>query len=68
VSFTVDGHDSTDVSTGLRAVGTNTSVSTPSHHHFDGRSQPPMVSASTHAHDSDEDLDRLIEVVRGTSR
>ena len=67
VTFTVDGHESSEISATLRAAGVNTSVTTPSHHRFDGRALPPMVRASTHAYNSDEDLDRLLEVVADVS-
>jgi cysteine desulfurase / selenocysteine lyase len=63
VTFTVEGHESKAVSAALAAAGVNTSVTTPSHHRFDGRPLPPMVRASTHAYNSDEDLDRLLDVV-----
>jgi cysteine desulfurase / selenocysteine lyase len=63
VTFTVDGYESERVSAALAAAHVNTSVTTPSHHHFDGRPLPPMVRASTHAYNSDEDLDRLLGVI-----
>lgn len=65
VTFTVDGRDSADVSAALWAAGVNTSVTTPSHHRFDGRPLPPMVRASAHAYNTDEEVDRLLEVVSG---
>jgi cysteine desulfurase / selenocysteine lyase len=63
VTFTVGSHPSAEVAAALRSAGVNTSVTTPWHHHFDGRPLPPMVRASTHVYNSDEDLDRLIDVV-----
>jgi cysteine desulfurase / selenocysteine lyase len=67
VIFTVAGHDSAAVSAALRAAGVNTSVTTPSHHHFDGRPLPAMVRASTHAYNTNDELDRLLDVVVGLS-
>jgi cysteine desulfurase / selenocysteine lyase len=68
VTFTVDGLDSGAVSAALTEAGVNTSVTTPSHHHFDGRPLPPMVRASAHAYNDDGELDRLLDVVAGLSR
>jgi selenocysteine lyase/cysteine desulfurase len=63
LTFTLEGHESAEVSAALTAARVNTSVTTPAHHHFDGRPLPPMVRASTHAYNSDGDLDRLLDVV-----
>lgn len=63
VTFTVAGHDSVDVKDRLRAAGVNTSTTTPSHAHFDGRDLPALVRASVHYYNTDDELDRLVEAV-----
>ena len=63
VTFTVDGHDSADVKDRLRAAAVNTSTTTPSHAHFDGRDLPALVRASAHYYNTDDELDRLVDVV-----
>lgn len=63
VTFSVDGHDSKQVQRVLHASGVNTSVTTPSHSHFDGRDLPALVRASTHYYNTGDELDRLIDVI-----
>lgn len=63
VTFTIDGHDSATVQARLRDAAINTSTTTPSHAHFDGRGLPAMVRASVHYYNTDEEIDRLLDVV-----
>lgn len=65
VTFTVEGHDALAVQAALHDAGVNTSVTTPSHSHFDGRDLPATVRASAHYYNTDDELDRLVEVVAG---
>ncbi|MGK2930320.1 MAG: aminotransferase class V-fold PLP-dependent enzyme [Acidimicrobiales bacterium] len=68
VTFTVDGHDSKQVQVGLHTAGVNTSVTTPSHSHFDGRGLPALVRASVHYYNTEDELGRLLEVVASLRR
>lgn len=63
VTFTVAGLDSAVVKDRLRSTGVNTSTTTPSHAHFDGRDLPALVRASVHYYNTDDELDRLLDVV-----
>lgn len=63
VTFTVEEHASADVKDRLRAAGVNTSTTTPSHAHFDGRGLPALVRASVHHYNTEDELDRLVAVV-----
>ncbi len=63
VTFTVDGHESAEVKDRLRATGVNTSTTTPSHAQFDGRDLPALVRASVHYYNTDDELDRLVDLV-----
>ena len=63
VTFSVDGHDSVDVKDRLSAAGVNTSTTTASHGHFDGRDLPALVRASVHYYNTEDELDRLVDVV-----
>ena len=63
VTFTVDGHDSQEVHDRLLAAGVNTSTTNPWHQHLDGRPLPSMVRASVHYYNTDDELDRLLDVV-----
>ena len=63
VTFTVDGHGSAAVQDAARASGVNVSVTTPSHSRFDGRDLPPLVRASVHYYNTDDELDRLVGVI-----
>ena len=67
VTFTVDGHDSVGVKDRLRAAGVNTSTTTASHAHFDGRDLGALVRASAHYYNTDDELDRLVDVVCSVS-
>ncbi len=62
-TFTVDGHDSKQVQVELHAAGVNTSVTTPSHSHFDGRGLPALVRASVHYYNTEDELGRLLDVI-----
>lgn len=63
VTFTVGSLESSAVHAALQAAGVNTSVTTPSHSHFDGRGLPAMVRASVHYYNTEDELDRLVDVV-----
>ena len=63
VTFSVDGHDSVDVKDRLSAAGVNTSTTTASHGHFDGRDLPALVRASVHYYNTEDELDRLVDFV-----
>jgi cysteine desulfurase / selenocysteine lyase len=65
VTFTVDGTDSMAVHAALEGAGVNTSVTNPAHGHFDGRGLPGLVRASVHYYNTDDELDRLVDVVAG---
>ena len=65
VTFTADGHDSASVQEAAETAGVNVSVTTPSHSRFDGRDLPPLVRASVHYYNTDDELDRLVGVVAG---
>ncbi|MBP2703799.1 aminotransferase class V-fold PLP-dependent enzyme [Microbispora sp. RL4-1S] len=61
VTFTVAGHDSADVVALLRERGINVSVSRPgsARWDFEARGLPPMVRASVHYYNTEDELDRL---------
>ena len=63
VTFTVEGTDSMAVHAALEAAGVNTSVTNPAHAHYDGRGLPGLVRASVHYYNTDDELDRLVDVV-----
>lgn len=65
VTFTVEGTDSMAVHAALGAAGVNTSVTNPAHGHFDGRGLPGLVRASAHYYNTEDELDRLVDVVAG---
>ncbi|HEU5081893.1 MAG TPA: aminotransferase class V-fold PLP-dependent enzyme [Acidimicrobiales bacterium] len=65
VTFTVEGTDSMVVHAALEAAGVNTSVTNPAHGHFDGRGLPGLVRASVHYYNTEDELDRLVDVVAG---
>ncbi|MDE0801948.1 MAG: aminotransferase class V-fold PLP-dependent enzyme [Acidimicrobiales bacterium] len=65
VTFAVDGHDSVAVKEQLRAARVNTSTTTPSHGHLDGRALPALVRASVHYYNTEDELDRLVDVIVG---
>lgn len=65
VTFTVEGTDSMAVHAALEAAGVNTSVTNPAHGHFDGRGLPGLVRASVHYYNTEDELDRLVDVVAG---
>jgi selenocysteine lyase/cysteine desulfurase len=65
VTFTVDGHDSADVSRELRAGGINTSVSeiASARWDFERRDLTRVVRASAHYYNTEEEIDRLVRAV-----
>ena len=65
VTFTVEGYDSMEVHAVLEGAGVNTSVTNPAHGHYDGRGLPGMVRASVHYYNTEDELDRLIDVIDG---
>lgn len=65
VTFTVDGVAAADVHAALSRAGVNTSTTTPSHTLQDGRQLPATVRASAHYYNTEDELDRLVDVVAG---
>ncbi|OKJ09116.1 aminotransferase class V-fold PLP-dependent enzyme [Kitasatospora sp. CB01950] len=65
VTFTKEGRDAQHLVDGLRAAEVSTSLSRPSGAKFDDRSQKPaeVVRASAHYYNTDEEIDRLLDVV-----
>ena len=63
VTFTVDGHPSQEIHDRLQDAGVNTSTTNPWHQHLDGRPLPSMVRASVHYYNTEDELDRLLDVV-----
>lgn len=63
VTFTVEGQDSVAVHDALQGRGVNTSVTNSGHSHFDGRDLPALVRASVHYYNTEDELDRLLDVV-----
>ncbi|NBB86212.1 MAG: aminotransferase class V-fold PLP-dependent enzyme [Bacteroidetes bacterium] len=66
VTFTVDGHSAAEVQQALRTQHINVSVSPPSSTLLDAtrRSLPPLVRASVHYYNTDEELDVLQQALR----
>nr|WP_198166932.1 aminotransferase class V-fold PLP-dependent enzyme [Microbispora sp. ATCC PTA-5024] len=67
VTFTVDGHESAGVARALSEQGINVSVSWPASARwdFEARGLPPMVRASVHYYNTEEELDRLCAALPG---
>jgi len=67
VTFTHDGVGADDVRRALAAEAVNVSVSSPSSTLLDAlaRGLPPLVRASVHYTTTDDEIDRLVEVVAG---
>jgi selenocysteine lyase/cysteine desulfurase len=65
VTFTKDGRESEEIRRALQARGINVSVSPPSSTLLDtnARSLPPLVRASVHYYNTEEELDRLTAAV-----
>ncbi|WP_199430613.1 aminotransferase class V-fold PLP-dependent enzyme [Qaidamihabitans albus] len=65
VTFTVDGEDSADVQRRLAAAGINTSVASAGSARYDlpARGLPPLVRASVHYYNTEEEIRRLVEEV-----
>ncbi len=63
VTFTVAGHGSMAVHAALQDAGVNTSVTNENHTHFDGRGLPALLRASVHYYNTEDELDRLVDVV-----
>lgn len=61
VTFAVDGHESADVAARLSAQKVNVSVTGPStaRWDFEARKLPPLVRASVHYYNTEDELDRL---------
>lgn len=66
VTFTVDGTDPTDIVTAARTAGVNINASRPTWSRLDAdfAQLAGVVRASPHAYNTDDELDRLIAVVR----
>lgn len=67
VTFSVAGQTAAEMQGRLAEAAVNTSVTTPSHSQFDGRDLPPLVRASVHYYNTDDELDRLVEVVSASA-
>jgi cysteine desulfurase / selenocysteine lyase len=69
VTFTVDGVDSEDLLTSLRAQSINVDISSPefSRLDFEARSLRPMVRASVHYFNTTDEIDRFCETVADSS-
>ncbi|GAA0407439.1 aminotransferase class V-fold PLP-dependent enzyme [Microbispora corallina] len=67
VTFTVDGHESAGVARALSEQAINVSVSWPTSARwdFEARGLPPMVRASVHYYNTEEELDRLCAALPG---
>jgi selenocysteine lyase/cysteine desulfurase len=70
VSFTVDGVPSADVKRRLGEGRINVSVSDPSSTLLDAlaRKLPPVVRASPHYYNNDEEIGALLDTVRAVAR
>lgn len=69
ISLTVDGFESAEVMRRLTGEGINVSVSPPSSTPIDAtvRHLPPVVRISPHYYNSEEEVARLVEAIRGIS-
>jgi selenocysteine lyase/cysteine desulfurase len=67
VSFSVGGIDAQAIKARCAAAGVNVSISSPASTLLDAtaRHLPPVVRASPHYYNTDEELERLLAVVRG---
>ncbi|MBX4876872.1 aminotransferase class V-fold PLP-dependent enzyme [Rhizobium bangladeshense] len=67
ISFTVSGWDSQDVMAYLTGKGINVSVSPPSSTPVDAytRQLPPVVRASPHYYNTEEEIDAFLEAIAG---
>ncbi|MBW9117417.1 aminotransferase class V-fold PLP-dependent enzyme [Rhizobium cauense] len=70
VSFTISNHPGSDVKAKLTELGFNVSVSAPSSTLLDAsaRQLPPVVRASPHYYNSEEEIDRFLDAVRTLSK
>jgi selenocysteine lyase/cysteine desulfurase len=60
VTFTVDGHEASDLKPALREQGINVSVTDGSVQHYDPHVVPAAIRASVHYYNTDEEMDRLL--------
>ena len=67
VSFTIAGHEAAAVVTGANAAGITIGASQPSSTRLDAeaRGLPPVVRASPHYYNTEEEIDRLIGFCAG---
>ncbi|ANP90078.1 aminotransferase class V-fold PLP-dependent enzyme [Rhizobium leguminosarum] len=67
ISFTVEGRDSSAVMADLTSKGINVSVSPPSSTPVDAcaRQLPPVVRASPHYYNTEEEIDAFLEAIAG---
>ncbi|WP_233525905.1 aminotransferase class V-fold PLP-dependent enzyme [Actinomadura spongiicola] len=64
VTFTVDGHDPSAITQAARVRDVNINVTHPLDHGYDTHALPSAVRASVHYYNNDEDLDRLLSVLK----
>lgn len=65
VTFSIDGHDSTEISQTLRRNAINTSVSSPASTLYDAtrRGLPDLVRASVHYFNTEDEIERFVGAV-----
>lgn len=70
VSFTLEGHDADDVVAGAAKAGITIGASDPSSTLIDAelRALPPVVRASPHYYNTEEEIDRLVAHIAGLAR
>ena len=70
VSFTLEGHDADDIVAGAAKAGITIGASDPSSTLIDAelRALPPVVRASPHYYNTEEEIDRLVAHIAGLAR
>ncbi|GAA0551329.1 aminotransferase class V-fold PLP-dependent enzyme [Actinomadura livida] len=63
VTFTVEGHDPTEIKDAAREVDVNINVTNPVSHGYDPHAAAAAVRASVHYYNTEEELDRLLSVL-----
>jgi selenocysteine lyase/cysteine desulfurase len=67
VTATVDGRSAAEVVAALAAAGINANTTTPEHNQLDLRGVHPLVRLSPHYYNTEDEIDRCLEVVAGIS-